>query len=451
MHGQDGHAGVDDVHAVLGHDVGDGAAAARIDAAEFAGLEVHAGLVHDVADKRHVLGIGVVGTALAAAARVLVKAQAATHEGGVLGLELAGVARVEAGGHVGGEHAAAGECAAQGQRAVLAGERHDLGDRILEEAARHAGGTHGTDLLLVDDQRDARALDIGDIDLGEHGRIGADAVVVSIAQNHGAVETHVAGGAGGHDLDLGGEEVLLVHVVLLLEDVQEHLLDGLLGGVLVVLVKLDGTAAHDHVEDLGVDGILGGLGHLLAREVDQQVRDGEDGVVGLVADVDIDGGAVLFADDAHECERGGDPVIALDAAIVVRVEVGHVAGLEGGVLLKIQARRVHMGAQDVKTLLERGAAQVDEHEVLAVVGGVDLVAGLERAALGDHGLQIDVARLLGHLDAGLDAQALGLVLAQKLLIAAAKLLELLDLLWRVLFPCAGTLHDAGSFRIDRAG
>lgn len=87
-----------------------------------------------------------------------------------------------------------------------------------------------------------------------------------------------------------------------------------------------------------------------------------------------------------------------------------------------------MGAQDVKALLERCGAQVDEHEVLAVIGGVHLVAGLERAALGDHGLQIDVARLLGHLDTGLDAQALGLVLTQKLLIAAAKLLELLDLL-----------------------
>ena len=110
-----------------------------------------------------------------------------------------------------------------------------------------------------------------------------------------------------------------------------------------------------------------------------------------------------------------------------------------------------MGAQDVKALLERGVAQVDEHEVLAVIGGVHLVACLELAAFGNHGLQVDVSRLLGHLDAGLDAQALGLVLAQKLLIAAAKLLELLDLLWRVLFPCAGTLHDAGSFRIDRAG
>ena len=185
--------------------------------------------------------------------------------------------------------------------------------------------------------------------------------------------------------------------------------------------------------------------------MDQQVGDGKDRIVRLVADIDVDGGTVLFADDAHECERGGYPVVALDAAVVVRVEVGHVAGLEGGILLKVQARRVHVGAQDVKALLERGGAQVDEHKVLAVVGSVHFVACHELAALGDHGLQVDVARLLGHLDTGLDAQALGLVLAQKLLIAAAKLLELFDLLWRVLFPCAGTLHDAGSFRIDRAG
>ena len=158
---------------------------------------------------------------------------------------------------------------------------------------------------------------------------------MAIAQNHGAVEAHVTGRAGGHDLNLGGEEVLLLDVVLLLEDIQEHLLDGLLGSVLVVLVKLDGAAAHDHVKDLGIDGILGGLGHLLAREVDQQVGDGKDRVVRLVADVDVDGGAVLFADDAHECERGGHPVVALDAAVVVRVEISHVAGLEGGVLLKV--------------------------------------------------------------------------------------------------------------------
>lgn len=68
-----GNAGVDDVHAILGHDVGNGAAAARVDATELTGLEVHAGLVHDVADEGHVLGIGVVGAALAAAAVYLLK------------------------------------------------------------------------------------------------------------------------------------------------------------------------------------------------------------------------------------------------------------------------------------------------------------------------------------------------------------------------------------------
>ena len=86
----------------------------------------------------------------------------------------------------------------------------------------------------------------------------------------------------------------LLDVVLLLEDVQEHLLDGLPRGVLVVPIELDGTTAHDHVEDLGIDGVLGRLGHLLAREVDQQVGDGKDRVVRLVADIDVDGGTVLL-------------------------------------------------------------------------------------------------------------------------------------------------------------
>ena len=224
-----------------------------------------------------------------------------------------------------------------------------------------------------------------------------------------------------------------------------------LGGVLVVPIELDGTTAHDHAEDLGIDGVLGRLGHLLAREVDQQVGDGKDRVVRLVADIDVDGGTVLFADDAHECERGGYPVVALDAAVVVRVEVGHVAGLEGGFCLRSRRGESTWAPRMLKPCSSGAVPRLTSIRSLPWLAAYTFVACLELAALGDHGLQVDVSRLLGHLDAGLDAQALGLVLAQKLLIAAAKLLELLDLLWRVLFPCAGTLHDAGSFRIDRAG
>ena len=45
MHGEHGHAGVNHIHAVLGEDVGNGAAATCANAAKLAGLERNAGLV----------------------------------------------------------------------------------------------------------------------------------------------------------------------------------------------------------------------------------------------------------------------------------------------------------------------------------------------------------------------------------------------------------------------
>ena len=396
MHGDDSHAGVDDVHAVLGEDVGDGAAAARADAAELAGLVVHARLVHDVADLGEVLGVGVVGSALAAGARVLVEAQTVAHDGGVLLLEAVGVEMVETGRDVGAEHAGVGEGAAQGERGVLAGECHDLGDGVLEEAAGHAGGTHGADLLLIDEQGHARGLDLGRVELGAQGRIGADAVVLAVTQDHGAVEAHVAGGAGGYDLDFGGEEVLLLDVVLLLDEVEEHLLDGLLS--LLLAVDDDRPAGHDDIEVLMVDGLAGGLLHLIACKVDQQVGDAEDRIGRVLAHGDVHGGAILLADDAVQRQRGGDPVVGLHAAVVVGVEVSHVAGFVQRVLLEVEARGVDVGAQDVHALLHGAAAQVDKHKGLVVADGVDLVARLELAALLDGIGQVGVAGGLGQLD-----------------------------------------------------
>ena len=88
-----------------------------------------------------------------------------------------------------------------------------------------------------------------------------------------------------------------------MQDVEEELLDGLLGSVLVVAVEFDGLAAHDNVEHLGVDCLLGGLGHLLARKVNQQVGDREDRIARLIADVDVDDAAIFLGDNSHERER----------------------------------------------------------------------------------------------------------------------------------------------------
>ena len=157
---RDRHAGVNDVHAVLGGDVGDGPAAAGVDLAQFAGLELYAGVVHDLADARHVLGAGVVAARLAASARVLVENQAVAQVCAVLRLEHAGVGGVEACGDVGGEHGGCGQRAAQRQHAALAGKFHDLGDGVLEELRGHARGAHAADLLLVHEHAHGGAVEL---------------------------------------------------------------------------------------------------------------------------------------------------------------------------------------------------------------------------------------------------------------------------------------------------
>ena len=140
-------------------------------------------------------------------------------------------------------------------------------------------------------------------------------------------------------------------------------------------------------------------------------------------------------------ERGRHPVVGLDAAIVVRVEVGHVAGLVQGVLLEVEARGVDVGTEDVQALLHGTGAQVDEHERFVVTDGVDLVPRLELAALGDAGGEVDVTCSLGELDGGGHALALGLVLADEGAVLAAEVLELGEGHIIIFLPSVRSLHE----------
>lgn len=100
VHGEYAHAAVDHVHAVRRQDVGDGAAATCVHLAEFGRLEAHAALVHDAADGGYVLGIGVVGTGLAARPGELDEREAVSQVARVLGLKDARERGVKAGGHI---------------------------------------------------------------------------------------------------------------------------------------------------------------------------------------------------------------------------------------------------------------------------------------------------------------------------------------------------------------
>ena len=174
--------------------------------------------------------------------------------------------------------------------------------------------------------------------------------------------------------------------------------------------------------------------------MDQQVGDAEDGVALVLAHADVDDGAVLLGDDAVDGQRDGDPLVLLDAAVVVGVEREKVVLLLEGVLLEVDARRVDVGAQDVDAGLQVVGAEVDEHEGLAAVDDVDLVAGLELLARCDGLAELDVAALARHLDGGVAALALSLVVGDVGLVALAEVVQLVELLGGVGLPGVLSLH-----------
>ena len=158
---------------------------------------------------------------------------------------------------------------------------------------------------------------------------------MTVAENHGAVKAELARTARRHDLELCGEEVLFGDIVFLGEDLQDIGLDGLFlgeflpgGSVVVGFARVLGDigieherlAADEQIERLALDDLARILLHLLLRQVNEQVGDDEHGVGRIFAHCDGHDGPVGLGDDAVNGQRERDPLVLLDAAIVVRVE-----------------------------------------------------------------------------------------------------------------------------------
>ena len=442
MHREHANAGVNHVHAVGGQDVGDGATATGVNAAEFGGLEADVCVIHHAADEGNVLGVGIVGARLAAASRVLVEGEAAPKEARVLCLEDRGVAGVEGRGDVTREHARALEAAAQRQGSTLSGCLDKLGHDILKEAAAHRGSTAAANLLLVNKDGDGGALGRLARKLGKKRGVGAGAVVLAVAQDHRTVQAHVARLACGHNLKLGGEQVLLGDIVLLGENIKDGCLNRFFVLVLLgAVASCPGAVAHNHVEKLALNELGRLLLHLLTGKVGEKVGDAEDGVRGVLANHDLDDAPVLLGNNAMDCQGQGCPLVGLHAAVVVCVKRGDVVSLLERVLLDVQAGRVDVSTKDVDALLERLRAQLDEHEALAADRRVDLVAGRELLACLDLFLKRAIPMCLRKLDGSSAALSLGLVLRDELSVPLAEFRELRQVLLAIALPGVWSLHS----------
>ena len=103
MHGEDGNARIEGIDVALGHELGDGAAAARVGLAKLGHLPDDALVVEELADLADDLGRGVGRAALAAGAGVFAEADAIVGVGGVAALIDLGEVRVVGRSDVGGE------------------------------------------------------------------------------------------------------------------------------------------------------------------------------------------------------------------------------------------------------------------------------------------------------------------------------------------------------------
>ena len=371
MHGEHRNAYVHYVHVQVGHILGNSSAAAQIHAAQLAGLPQDVVVVQQVPNLAHELGGSIRGAALAAGAGVLDNAYALVQIAGVVGLISGSIGGVISGGHVSGEAGGLGQHIVA-VHPVLLGQGVDKVPQIGGLQASVAGAAG---LFLVGENGDDRLLgNLAAVEDGFQGGIGADPVIVAIGAYHAPVQADVHSLKGGHKLNLSGDEVLLHHAVFLVEEPQNVQLEQVLA-----LFGADRTAAEEDVQILALDGLAQGLDRLLLCQVGQQVGDAELGIAGLLTDADLH----LFTAAEHHAavhgQRDSSPLVLLDAAVIVGLQQGQVAGLIQRDRLQIDAGAVDMSGGNAHALPASLFTDNGQHHGLAAVVHIHLVPGLVRS------------------------------------------------------------------------
>ena len=124
----------------------------------------------------------------------------------------------------------------------------------------------------------------------------------------------------------------------------------------------------------------------------EEIGHAEDGVVRLLTNRDLDNRAVFLHDNTVECKRDRHPLVLLDAAVVVRVEICQAIVLVQRVLLHIKAAGVDVRTEDVHAVLHRLRPDMEEHDRLLHIDGVDLVPRRKCLPIRDDIRKVTVAR-----------------------------------------------------------
>jgi hypothetical protein len=155
----------------------------------------------------------------------------------------------------------------------------------------------------------------------------------------------------------------------------------------------------------------------------QQIGHTEDRVGWIVAQRNIDHGAILLGHYTLKRERQRDPLIVLDAAVIVRIEQHKIGSFVKRILLQVETRGIDMRTQDVHARFDVVRSDLHEHDRLAVIVDPNLIAWFQRTFFSDCLCQGSIARCACELDSALGGESFGLALRKEALIAFAKLVK----------------------------
>src|SRR5699024_10451604 len=123
-------------------------------------------------------------------------------------------------------------------------------------------------------------------------------------------------------------------------------------------------ASHQQIQLLAFYDDAGLFLHLLRSQMNQQIGDGKDRLVLLFTDADFHSAAILHSHYPMYRQRQRYPLIFLDTAVIVCIEVGQLVTLIERILFHVYPRGIYMSTKDIHPLLQRTAADIEQRYAL---------------------------------------------------------------------------------------
>lgn len=201
-----------------------------------------------------------------------------------------------------------------------------------------------------------------------------------------AIETDVARRGRGHDLHVRSQQIARRDAVFLSQGRQQPI-----GRRALSCGRVGRQRADDGIELLGPEHLRLKPAAKVTIDVRREIRDQQNGIRGIVADVDPRCRPIGLVHAPGERKRHISPLIVLDAAVHLRVDEHGLLAFPKRLRLELDPRRVDVGVDDAQAAFERLSTNDEEDDGAVAVDGVPARARLQARS----GLWIPLAESTG--------------------------------------------------------